>query len=128
VLALCLFAWPHPLAFAAEGAVLVAWFLIRSGTAVLAVFRKAGRGPDARPGRGRPSPGSTVHLELRSCGSPGFRGGVAAWQLLLRAGQVDGVGGEVVVHANTPFPTRADSRRRETVRLVVEPLEGVPRD
>lgn len=40
----------------------------------------------------------------------------------------DEVGTEVVFRVTTPFPARADSRTRDTVKLILDQLAGLPED
>ena len=40
----------------------------------------------------------------------------------------DDVGADLVFRVTTPFPARADSRTRDTLELVLEHLEGLPKN
>lgn len=40
----------------------------------------------------------------------------------------DQIGGDLVFRVTTPFPARADSRTRDTLALIIEQLEHLPRD
>ncbi len=40
----------------------------------------------------------------------------------------DQVGGEIVFRVSTPFPTRGDSRTRDTVAMLISHLEDLPKD